>query len=126
MYFGNTKTKLDHIISNGLNRMDEAVEGVIDKYPARIYPAMAIIKGAGITTHRPAAPYITVNVDMQEMARRQGEGLQNAYWHQEQLLNRAGANMQGSLNHCSAGMAAQQGARVEWLTQEQADKRSQQ
>lgn len=32
MNFGSTKTKLDYILENGFRRIDEAVEGVIDRH----------------------------------------------------------------------------------------------
>ena len=101
-------TPLDRILETGFKRIDEAVEGVIDRL----------------------AP--TVLIDWRQLQREENYRLSKiveemalaapTIWPtergkadiQEQMLNRMGQNTSGGLlgdpNHCHAGMAAQQGA----------------
>ncbi len=94
MNFGNTKTKLDHIIDNGLRRIDEAVEGVIANYSWIMPEVRRCIICDKVNPHRhqdfcydincsgrmdkPVIPLFKERIDTTEMARRQATGLMGA------------------------------------------------
>jgi len=123
MIFGSTKSRLDHIIENGCKRIDDAVEGVIDRYApiTTIDPSLNFEftdESISVTTEKPSYEFPFSRVSSE--AHRAAQRIHNFRLSQQVEMvamaraqdwdgwrDSAMAQLQGNPNHCHAGMAAQ-------------------
>ena len=115
MIFGSTKSRLDHIIEIGCKRIDEAVEGVIDRHewisPMDNYMKQPIRFNTDVIYIDPMNRSHTLKHDdpMVDIY-RQRQAADRAQWE--------AARSQGDLRRSCAGMAAQKDpmANADWLS----------